>query len=80
MVINQSCNYKESLYFISDVKRHYEDIMLSFSVYGKNQDKRNKIREIKKEIYKLNFEQWKKDKLWEYIVDDIKYVDLWRFV
>ena len=80
MVINSSCNYKECLYFISDVKNHYKGIMHSFSVYGKNQEQRNKIREIKKSIYDLNFEYWKKDKLWEYINNDIEYIDLWRFV
>ena len=79
LMVDKTWNYKESLYFIDAVKKHYEDIMLSFSVYGKNQEKRNKIREIKKDIYKLNFEQWKKDKLWEYIVDDIEYTELWKF-
>lgn len=80
MVINQSCNYKESLYFISDVKRHYDSIMLSFSVYGGNIKPREDIRKLKKEIYSLGFETWKKDKLWEYITNDIEYTELWKFV
>ena len=79
-MVDKSWNYKECLYFIGNVKNYYEDIMHSFSVYGKNQDKRNKIRELKKSIYDLSFEYWKKDKLWEYINNDIEYVELWRFV
>ena len=79
-MVNNNWNYKECLYFIGDIKNHYEDILRSFSIYGKNQDKRNKIREIKKSIYDLSFEYWKKDKLWEYINNDIEYIDLWRFV
>ena len=79
-MVDKTWNYKESLYFIGDVKRHYESIMLSFSVYGGNFKPRDDIRKLKNEIYALEFETWKKDKLWEYITGDIEYTELWKFV
>jgi len=78
--VNRDWNYKESLVPIVKIKKHYEDIMLSFSVFGGNNNVIKSIREIKDEIYSLKFEEWKRDKLWEYLNDDITYVDLWFFV
>lgn len=80
MDVNKEWNYKESLYFINAVKRKYEDIMLSFSVFNNNKNTDNSLRKIKKDIYSLKFEEWKRDKLWEYINDDIDYVSLWQFI
>lgn len=75
MDVNKEWNYKESLLFIDAVKRKYEGIMLSFSVINKN----ILLREIKEDIYSLKFEEWKRDKLWEYLNNDIDYINLWQF-
>ena len=83
MNVNSKWNYRESLYFIDVIKRHYEDILLSFSIFGNNKEYFEKAYKIKKDIYSLEFEEreeWKKDKLWEYLNGDIQYVDLWKFV
>ena len=42
-----------------------------------------KIIQVKRQIYNLDFgekENWKKDKLWEYLNNDITYTELWAFV
>lgn len=80
MQVNSSWNYKESLFYINYIKSSYVNIMLSFSIFGDNLELLEKIRKLKKSIYSLRFEEWKKDKLWEYINDDIEYIDLWRFI
>lgn len=80
MNVNENWNYKESLYFICLVKNKYMGIKRSFSCFGGNKECFKQIMEMKKDIYSLNFEEWKKDKLWEYLNDDISYVDLWFFV
>ncbi len=80
MQVNQSWNYKESLYYIEYIKRDYEYIMLSFSVFGGNNEVIQKIRQIKKDIYNLDFEEWKKDKLWEFMNNDVTYNELWSFI
>lgn len=72
--------YKESIYFIPSVKAKYKDIMLFFSPFGHNFEVFKRLYEIKKEIYKYEFEEWKRDKLWEYINDDIEYNELFKFV
>ena len=83
MQINQNWSYKECLYFISSIKQNYEGIMSSFCVYGGNREYFEKVRIIKKQIYDLDFgkkDNWKKDKLWEYLNNDIKYTDLIHFL
>lgn len=80
MQVNSSWNYKESLFYINYIKSSYVNIMLSFSIFGDNLELLEKIRKLKKSIYSLRFEEWKRDKLWEYINDDIEYIDLWRFI
>ena len=80
MQVNSSWNYKESLFYINYIKSSYVNIMLSFSMFGGNFETIDKIRQLKRSIYSLKFEEWKRDKLWEYINDDIEYTDLWSFV
>lgn len=79
-MVNNNWNYKESLFFIDLVKKSYEDIMLSFSIFGGNFNLYEKAYKIKKDIYSLSFEEWKKDKLWEFINGDVEYYELWNFV
>lgn len=80
MDVNNEWNYKESLFFIDLIKKKYEDIMLSFSIFGGNYEIFEKVYKLKKDIYSLKFEEWKKDKIWEYINGDIEYSVLWSFV
>lgn len=81
--MNSKWDYKECLYFISDIKKNYEGVMHSFSIFKNNKEVFNKAYEIKKQIYDLEFSQkdsWKKDKLWEFMNGDIDYIELWKFV
>ena len=79
-MVNKEWSFKESLFFIDAIKKQYEDFMLSFSIFGGNYDLYVKIYDLKKNIYSLQFEEWKKDKLWEYLNNDIDYIQLWNFV
>ena len=72
--------YKESILLINGIKDHYEYLMLFFDASNNKVKILEEMREIKKKIYDLKFEEWKRDKLWEYINDDIEYSDLWNFV
>ena len=80
MEIDESWSYKESLYYIGIIKKHYDNIMLSFSVFGGNNAYFEKVKDLKNKIYKLKFDEWKKDKLWEFLNNDIDYSMLWSFV
>lgn len=79
-MVNSNWTYKESLFFIDIIKKEYEGVMLSFSILGGNSKQYEKAYQIKKDIYSLNFEEWQKDKLWEYLNDDIEYMTLWQFI
>ena len=79
-MVNSEWTYKESLCYIRQLKAKYEGFMTSFCVFGGNKDYFEKVYNFKKEIYSLTFEDWKIDKLWEFLNDDISYIDLWRFV
>ena len=81
--MNSKVDYKECLYFISNIKKEYEGVMHSFSIFKNNKEVFDKAYEIKNQIYSLDFgkyDNWKKDKLWEYINNDIDYIELWKFV
>ena len=80
MDVNKDWTYKEALYFIDLVKEKYEDITRSFYVVKQKRTLFEKAYKIKKDIYALNFEDWRKDKLWEYINGDIEYIKLWEFI
>lgn len=70
----------ESLYFITNTKKHYEGIMSSFCVFGGNYELFKTIKELKKQIYNLNYENWKRDKIWEYLNNDISLNELCKFL
>lgn len=74
-MINSSWTFNEAISNIKAVKDYYMGLLSSFSIYDSKQ-KRAIIHNIRKEIYQLQFEEWKKDKLWEYMNDDIPYIIL----
>ena len=39
-----------------------------------------KFSNLKKQVYALQFEEWKKDKIWEYLNDYEEYEELLKFV
>lgn len=82
-MVNKEWTYKQSLYYISSIKEEYKGFMTSFCMFGNNKEYFEIMYNLKKDIYSLNFgehDNWKRDKLWEYLNDDISYIDLWRFV
>jgi len=79
----EGCNYKESLCYIKDLKRRYEGILSSFCIYGGNKEVFEQAYKIKRQVYSVKVSEkdyWKKDKLWEYLNNDIEYLELWKFI
>lgn len=79
-MVNSEWTYKQSLYYISSIKEEYKGFMTSFCMFGNNKEYFEIMYNLKKDIYNLKFEMWKRDKLWEYLNNDISYIELWRFV
>lgn len=66
--INQNLKYKDILLQIETIKSQYQEILLSFSIF--EQDKKILfIKQMKKQIYSLSFDEWRIDKIWNFIND-----------
>lgn len=80
MDVYENMTYKESVLLVDLIKQDYEALTLFFDTSDNRKELLRQKYSIKKQIYSLNFEEWKKDKLWEYINDDVEYSQLWRFI
>lgn len=66
MEINQDWNFKEIVSVLKSLKEQYWEKVRSFSYFDLH-EKVVYMRNFRDEIYKLDFEEWKKDKIWDYI-------------
>jgi hypothetical protein len=66
MEINQNWNFKELVGVLKSLKEQYWEKVRSFSYFDLH-EKVVYMRKFRDDIYKLDFEEWKKDKAWEYI-------------
>lgn len=75
MIVNKNISYIELIDNAKAIKSYYKGLLSSFSIYDIRS--RNKaISDIKKELYQLNIKYYQVDKIWEYLNDDITYVEL----
>ena len=73
--VNLNWTFKEIIIKVKALKQNYDDVLASFSYF----DLHKKIEIMKKfrdSIYVLNFEEWKKDRLWDYLNDYLSYEEL----
>ena len=68
--ININWSYKELVNNIEVIKSQVLGVIASFS-YFQNKDKTIFMRWVKDTIYSFKFQEWKKDKIIEYLYDDI---------
>lgn len=73
--IDSSASFKEMILYVKTLKPQFEGILASFS-YFEQPDKVKFIKDLRDKIYALNFEEWKKDRLWDYINDFLPYEEL----
>ena len=66
MEINQDWNFKEIVGVLKIIKEQYWEKVRSFSYFDLH-EKVTYMRNFRDDIYKLDFEEWKKDKIWDYI-------------
>lgn len=75
MKIDLNWSYKEAIEHAEAIKSYYKDTLASFLWY--EYDKRGPfIDDLKHQIYSLKFEEWRRDKIWEYLNDDEPYLSL----
>ena len=76
--INPDWNYKQILKNLRVLRKSYDETLRSFSYFNLH-DKVLFTYEVKQSIYSLNFEYWKKDRIWEYLNHDIDFAILQNF-
>ena len=77
--INPNWNFKETIENVEVIKSQMGDIIASFWYFDLKKEV-DFIRNLKKQIYSLKFEEWKRDKIWEYINGYEYYEELVKFI
>lgn len=66
--INPNWTFKETIENVEVIKSQMGDIIAFFWYFDLKKEV-DFIRNLKKQIYSLKFEEWKRDKIWEYLND-----------
>lgn len=77
--INPNWTFKETIENVEVIKSQMGDIIASFWYFDLKKEV-DFIRNLKKQIYSLKFEDWKRDKIWEYINGYEYYEELVKFI
>lgn len=77
--INPNWTFKETIENVEVIKSQMGDIIASFWYFDLKKEV-DFIRNLKKQIYSLKFEEWKRDKIWEYINGYEYYEELVKFI
>ncbi len=74
-MIERGWTYEEVVANIETLRNYYRVLLTSFSYFERK--KRIKVcRDFKKQIYSLQFEEYKRNLIWKYINDEIEYEEL----
>ncbi len=73
--IDQTLNFKNLVIQAKAFKNQYEGVLASFS-YFELPKRVQFIRTFRDSIYSLNFEEWKKDRVWDYMNNYMSYEEL----
>lgn len=76
---NQDWNYKEVVKNIEALKSQVWDIIASFS-YLEIKELIEFKRELRRLIYSLKMEEWRRDRIFEYIYNDFELEELKRLI
>ena len=72
MKVNPMWDFKETINKVTAIKQEYLGVLSLFSCY-EIRNKREYIHKVRKEIYSINARDWQKDKIWEYMNDDVDF-------
>lgn len=72
MKIDECWSFKEAIDKIVAIKQEYLGVLSLFSCF-EIKKKRQYIIDTKKDIYSIRIKDWQKDKLWEFMNDDLDF-------
>lgn len=64
--INPNWTFQETVEHLETLKSQYEEILASFSYFQLKQSVEF-AKNTRSKFYSLSFEEWKKDKIWNYM-------------
>lgn len=67
---DENCSFKEIVNEIEAIKSQIEGLFAFFSYFNIKEENKFKYN-LKRQIYSLKFEEWRKDKIIEYIYGDV---------
>lgn len=70
--VNPNWTFKETLEYIEALKQDYYGALTLFNCFNLK-DKIDLVRKFKQDIYALKYEEWKKDRVWDYLNDNIEF-------
>ena len=70
--VNPNWTFKDVISVIKALKQDYSGALTLFKCFDIH-DKIQLIRQFKRDIYALQFEEWKRDRIWDYLNDNIEY-------
>ncbi len=66
MKFDSNWSFEEIVYNVQALKEEYEDTLASF-LWHELRERNDFISDMKERVYSLNFKEWKKDKIWNYL-------------
>ena len=79
LYVNPNWTFKETLEFIEAMKQDYYGALSLFKCFDIH-EKVELIRKFKNDIYALKYEEWKKDRVWDYLNDNIELEEFNKYV
>lgn len=79
LCINPEWTFKEVVDNLQTLKLQYEDVLASFYYFDLKEVMKFK-KKTRDAFYLLKFEEWKRDKIWEYINGYEYYEELVKFI
>lgn len=74
-MIEGSWTFEQTVANIETLRNYYRVLLTSFSILERK--KRIKAcRDFKKQVYSLHFDEYKRNRIWKYINDEIEYEEL----
>lgn len=66
LYVNSNWTFKETVDNLKTLKNEYNEVLASFS-YFTSKERITFLKATRDSFYALKFEQWKKDKIWDYM-------------
>lgn len=79
LYVNPEWSFKEVISYMEALKQDYYGALTLFKCFDIH-EKVELVRKFKKDIYNLKFEEWKRDRVWDYLNDNIEKEEIEKYI